>query len=98
MKINMLTKEENMNTVHLVRNNSESKMIQEKYFKEGFKWWDAGKEIKPLPIGKYGTLIGISKFGKNTMGIWTLNTIHDLEYAKTKVLIVTLNNKNKLEI
>lgn len=94
----MLTKGVNMNIVYLVRNNSESKKVQEKYLKEGFKWWDNGKGIKPLPIGKYGTLIGISKFDKNTIGSCILNTFHDLEYAKTKVLIVTLNNKNKLEI
>lgn len=94
----MLTKGVNMNIVYLVRNNSESKKVQEKYLKEGFKWWDIGKGIKPLPIGKYGTLIGRNKYDNDTIGSCILNTLHDLEYAKTKVLIVTLNNKNKLEI
>ena len=85
------------NICYIVRNNNESKKVQEKYLKEGFKWWDIGKGIKSLPIGKYGTLIDINKLD-NTIGNFMLNTFQDLKYAKTKFLIVNLNNKNKLEI
>lgn len=83
--------------VYIVRNKNESKKVQEKYLKEGFRWWDVGKEIKSLPIGKYGTLIGVNKID-NTIRNFMLNTLQNLKYAKTEFLIVNLNNKNKLEI
>lgn len=76
-----------MKTVYLAKNNYELGFIQRKYFKKGIDWLDAGKNTKPIPLGKIGTLIGESSMVENSLGYYVINSQQEMEYAKSKVFI-----------
>lgn len=76
-----------MKTVFLAKNNYELGFVQRKYFKKGIGWLDAGKNIKPIPLGKIGTLIGESSIVENNLGYCVINSQQEMEYAKSKVFI-----------
>ena len=80
---------------YIVKNNNESKKVQDYLFRKGGRWNIRGKTFYIVPIGKYGTLITLHD--DKYLGFFQIEELSKLKLAY-ELFNVRIFGRGKLKI